>query len=149
MSRFPDIVARDIVKSADIFERTLANVRKHVQAGLKVNLTESNQFFNHTYSRFYQKMICFCFYLDFSYRDLLSVEQLDLVANLSGCLRYQTKPNCSDMCFHTKYRTIDGTCNNLQNPLWGSSHTQFRRILRPIYENGFNTPIGKIIYTYI
>lgn len=81
--------------------------------------------------------------LDFSYRDLLSVEQLDMIANLSGCLRYQTKPNCSDMCFHTKYRSIDGTCNNLQNPLWGSSHTHFRRILKPIYENGFNTPIGK------
>lgn len=42
MSRFPDVVARDVAKSADIFERTLANVRKHVQAGLKVNLTESN-----------------------------------------------------------------------------------------------------------
>ncbi|XP_025414853.1 peroxidasin homolog [Sipha flava] len=119
MSRFPDVVARDLAKSADIFERTLSNVRKHVQAGLKVNLTEN-----------------------FSYRDLLSSEQLDLLANASGCLKYQTKPNCSDMCFHTKYRTIDGTCNNLQNPLWGSSHTQFRRILKPIYENGFNTPIG-------
>lgn len=82
-------------------------------------------------------------FADFSYRDLLSVEQLDLIANLSGCLRYQTKPNCSDLCFHTKYRTVDGTCNNLQNPLWGSSHTQFRRILKPVYENGFNTPIGK------
>jgi peroxidase len=84
------------------------------------------------------------FCLDFSYRDLLSSEQLDLLANASGCLKYQTKPNCSDMCFHTKYRTIDGTCNNLQNPLWGSSHTQFRRILKPIYENGFNTPIGNL-----
>lgn len=45
MSRFPDVVARDVTKSADIFERTLANVRKHVQAGLKVNLTESNFLF--------------------------------------------------------------------------------------------------------
>lgn len=44
MSRFPDVVARDVAKSADIFERTLANVRKHVQAGLKINLTESNYF---------------------------------------------------------------------------------------------------------
>lgn len=42
MSRFPDVVARDVTKPADIYERTLANVRKHVQAGLKVNLTESN-----------------------------------------------------------------------------------------------------------
>ncbi|XP_050432514.1 peroxidasin [Adelges cooleyi] len=119
LSRFPDVVARDVAKSADVFERTLANVRKHVQAGLKMNLTEN-----------------------FSYRDLLSVEQLDLIANLSGCLRHQYKPNCSDMCYHTKYRTIDGTCNNLQNPMWGASHTPFRRILKPMYENGFNTPIG-------
>lgn len=44
MSRFPDVVARDVAKSADIFERTLSNVRKHVQAGLKVNLTESNTY---------------------------------------------------------------------------------------------------------
>jgi len=44
MSRFPDVFARDVAKSADIFERTLANVRKHVQAGLKVNLTESNNY---------------------------------------------------------------------------------------------------------
>jgi len=44
MSRFPDVVARDVAKSADVFERTLANVRKHVQAGLKINLTESNYF---------------------------------------------------------------------------------------------------------
>lgn len=44
MSRFPDVLARDVAKSADIFERTLANVRKHVQAGLKVNLTESNNY---------------------------------------------------------------------------------------------------------
>lgn len=44
MSRFPDVVARDLAKSADIFERTLANVRKHVQAGLKINLTESNSY---------------------------------------------------------------------------------------------------------
>lgn len=46
MSRFPDVVARDVAKSADIFERTLANVRKHVQAGLKINLTESKSLFS-------------------------------------------------------------------------------------------------------
>ena len=46
------------------------------------------------------------------------------------------------MCFHLKYRTIDGTCNNLQNPTWGASLIGFRRLLNPIYENGFNTPVG-------
>lgn len=46
------------------------------------------------------------------------------------------------MCYHKKYRTIDGTCNNLDNPMWGASLTAFRRLLRPMYENGFNTPMG-------
>lgn len=26
--------------------------------------------------------------------------------------------------------------------MWGSSYTAFRRILKPIYENGFSTPVG-------
>lgn len=80
---------------------------------------------------------------DFSYNDILSPQQLQLVANMSGCMEHQAAVNCSDMCFHTKYRTIDGTCNNMQHPRWGASLTGFRRLLRPIYENGFSTPVGK------
>lgn len=37
---------------------------------------------------------------------------------------------------------IDGSCNNLRHPTWGSSYTGFRRILQPIYENGFSMPVG-------
>ncbi|RZF35285.1 hypothetical protein LSTR_LSTR014571 [Laodelphax striatellus] len=55
---------------------------------------------------------------------------------------HQKSVNCSDMCFHAKYRTIEGTCNNLQHPMWGASLTGFRRLLKPIYENGFSTPVG-------
>ena len=40
-------------------------------------------------------------------------------------------------------RTIDGTCNNLMNSLWGSSLTAFKRNIPAQYENGFNTPIGE------
>ena len=32
---------------------------------------------------------------------------------------------------HAKFRTIDGTCNNLRNPLWGAAGTPFRRIVAP------------------
>lgn len=46
------------------------------------------------------------------------------------------------MCFHSKYRSIDGRCNNLQHPTWGSSLTGFRRLLKPIYEDGFGKPVG-------
>lgn len=37
---------------------------------------------------------------------------------------------------------FSGMCNNLQHPTWGASLSGFRRILKPIYENGFSTPVG-------
>ena len=80
--------------------------------------------------------------VEFKYENVLSGSQLQLVANASGCLNHRSEPDCSNMCFHTKYRTIDGTCNNLQKPLLGSSLTAFKRLLPPAYENGFNLPIG-------
>lgn len=67
---------------------------------------------------------------------------MNLIANLSGCTAHRRVNNCSDMCFHQKYRTHDGTCNNLQHPMWGASLTAFERLLKSVYENGFNLPRG-------
>ncbi|XP_047738049.1 peroxidasin [Hyalella azteca] len=126
--RFPQTEAREIARAAEKVEQTLAIVHRHVEAGMQFNLTK------------------------FSYQDLLSPENLELLTNLSGCLGHRRTVSCNDMCFHLKYRTIDGTCNNLDNPTWGSSLTGFRRILPPIYENGFNSPVGwsktKVYYGY-
>ncbi|XP_046478630.1 peroxidase isoform X1 [Neodiprion pinetum] len=36
----------------------------------------------------------------------------------------------------SRYRTIDGTCNNLDNPRWGSVMTAYSRILFPNYADG-------------
>lgn len=82
------------------------------------------------------------FTADFNYKEILSPEHLELIARLSGCTTHRVSRNCSDMCFHSKYRSIDGTCNNLQHPTWGASLTEFRRILKPIYEDGFTKPVG-------
>ena len=41
-----------------------------------------------------------------------------------------------------KYRTIDGTCNNLRQPLLGASNTAFRRVLSPVYEDSVYLPVG-------
>ncbi|KAG1666077.1 Chorion peroxidase [Nymphon striatum] len=39
-----------------------------------------------------------------------------------------------------KYRTIDGTCNNLKRPLEGSSNTAQGRLLEAVYEDGISVP---------
>lgn len=118
--RYPNAPTRELARAAEIFERTLVNIRKHVHSGVTVQVNTT----------------------DFNYQENLSPEHLNLVAELSGCMSHRIVPNCTNMCFHMKYRSIDGTCNNLQNPNWGASLTGFRRILKPIYENGFSTPIG-------
>ncbi|XP_037298832.1 peroxidasin [Manduca sexta] len=44
-------------------------------------------------------------------------------------------------CPATKYRSLDGTCNNLNHPYrWGVSHTPFRRILPAVYGDGISSP---------
>ncbi|XP_077991222.1 peroxidasin homolog [Glandiceps talaboti] len=120
--RFPTPEAVEIARAAEVFERTLEIIHDSVQRGMKVNLS------NVEYSN--------------KFNDLVSPHHLEVIANLSGCTAHHVRANCSDMCFHQKYRTADGTCNNLQHPMWGSALAPFNRLLKPIYENGFNTPVG-------
>ncbi|KAL8625947.1 hypothetical protein ACOMHN_012539 [Nucella lapillus] len=39
-----------------------------------------------------------------------------------------------------RYRTIDGSCNNLENPKWGKSFEPQIRLLRAVYSDGENLP---------
>ena len=118
--RFPSPAAQQIAKSAEIFERTIQLVHEHVKEMDRVNISNEKYNFFH----------------------LLSPQHVSVIANLSGCSAHRRINNCSDMCFHLKYRTIDGTCNNLQHSMWGASLTPFKRLLSPVYENGYNTPVG-------
>ncbi|XP_068678168.1 peroxidasin-like isoform X1 [Montipora foliosa] len=118
--RFPSPAAREIARAAEIFERTIQLVHEHVKKMDKVNVTNAKYNFFH----------------------LLSPAHVNMIANLSGCSAHRRVNNCSDMCFHRKYRTFDGTCNNLQHPMWGASLTPFERLLSPMYDNGFNSPVG-------
>lgn len=43
---------------------------------------------------------------------------------------------------HLEIRAIDGKNNNVQNPAWGSAHSQLFRLVKPDYENGSWTPAG-------
>ncbi|KAK7110843.1 hypothetical protein V1264_014654 [Littorina saxatilis] len=42
-----------------------------------------------------------------------------------------------------RYRSVDGTCNNLNNPSWGSSGQNFLRLLDPVYDDGAQSPRQK------
>lgn len=124
--RFPPEDQRGVARAAEIFERTLELVADKVRAKNSLNAEE------------------------FQYEDLVSPFNLELIANVSGCEahRVSREVNCSlDMCFHAKYRSIDGTCNNFQKPLQGASLTAFRRLLPANYENHFNTPMGEFAAT--
>ncbi|TRY74903.1 hypothetical protein TCAL_04779 [Tigriopus californicus] len=50
-------------------------------------------------------------------------------------------PNCSSHA-NSPYRTLDGTCNNLNNPYWGAISSAMRRWREPAYQNGRDTPRG-------
>lgn len=117
--RFPNAPARDLARAAEIYERTLDKVKGFIQSGLKVTSSEP-----------------------FNYHNVLSTKHLEVIARLSGCVAHREERDCSDMCYHSKYRSIDGSCNNFDHPMWGSSLTGFRRILYPVYENGFSQPVG-------
>jgi len=47
------------------------------------------------------------------------------------------RPRCDN---NARFRTVDGSCNNKANPLFGLSGTPFQRILHPTYPLGDNTP---------
>lgn len=118
--RFPTGPARELARASEIYERTLVNIQQHINAGMNLETNVSS----------------------FTNEDLLSPDYLELLAQLSDCTAHRITPNCTDICYHGMYRTIDGSCNNFENPLWGSSLSAFRRLLPPMYENGFNSPIG-------
>ncbi|XP_019403812.1 PREDICTED: peroxidasin homolog isoform X1 [Crocodylus porosus] len=119
--RYPrDPYTLETARAGEIFERTLQLIQDHVQQGLIVDMNVTG----------------------YRYNDLVSPHYLNMIANLSGCSAHRRTPNCSDICFHQKYRTHDGSCNNLQHPMWGASLTAFQRLLKPAYQNGFNLPRG-------
>lgn len=60
-----------------------------------------------------------------------------------GCLGINQENICSqNMCFHQRYRTFDGSCNNLQNSLRGAAFMPFARLLPANYEDGVARMVG-------
>ncbi|VDI65106.1 Hypothetical predicted protein [Mytilus galloprovincialis] len=50
-------------------------------------------------------------------------------------------PFNTTVCNETaKYRTIDGSCNNLEHPYWGKSFTPFDRFIKAEYQDASHSP---------
>ncbi len=47
-----------------------------------------------------------------------------------------------------RYRTFDGTCNNLGDPLRGATNTKMDRMLRALYRDGEGEPYGSSAFNY-
>ncbi|XP_031763861.2 peroxidase-like [Galleria mellonella] len=62
-------------------------------------------------------------------------------------IRIQDGSSCKPVhitCHNSKYRSIDGTCNNQRRPAWGRSGAPFTRIATPRYADGIYTmPVAK------
>lgn len=60
-------------------------------------------------------------------------------ASESDCIRL----NSNNSCFLTKYRTVNGSCNNLEHPqTWGVAMTPFRRSIPANYSDDVSDPRG-------
>uniref|UniRef100_A0A914YB12 Ig-like domain-containing protein n=1 Tax=Panagrolaimus superbus TaxID=310955 RepID=A0A914YB12_9BILA len=110
----------ELSRAREIYEESLRLVEKHVEHGLRFNVHELPT--------------------NMSFESVLSVSHIQTIMELSGCMNGQFKDACTNMCFHSKFRSYTGQCNNFDHPTWGVSQIPFYRLLPPIYENGFNQP---------
>ena len=73
---------------------------------------------------------------------MLTSEEIALMTQESGCANVREAPECSLLTVFQ--RTIDGTCNNQDNPLYGASDTEFTRVVPAFYEDGIDALRGDI-----
>ena len=76
-------------------------------------------------------------------RRLYNIEDDDTetMLDFAECIDPTELFNCSVPTID-QFRTIDGTCNNLDQPLLGASNTDFRRLLPSQYEDNVSVPVG-------
>ncbi|KAI6180686.1 ShKT domain-containing protein [Aphelenchoides besseyi] len=77
-------------------------------------------------------------------RVMLSLD--DITRSVStGCVPQLSNADCSvGLCYHLAYRTMDGACNNLRNPMAGASFRPYQRLMPPEYDDGIGEPVSSI-----
>lgn len=74
---------------------------------------------------------------------MLSSDEIAQMWQESGCSDSREQPEC-DFSTLNQFRTIDGTCNNLDNPTLGAATTAFARLTPPEYEDGVSSLRGDL-----
>ncbi|XP_035021689.1 eosinophil peroxidase [Hippoglossus stenolepis] len=74
--------------------------------------------------------------------DLISEEDLQVIAKLTGCSPRDRAPSCSTTPNLDKFRTASNVCNNRKHPRWGSANTPFTRWLPAEYQDNISLPKG-------
>uniref|UniRef100_UPI0037E930C5 eosinophil peroxidase-like n=1 Tax=Semicossyphus pulcher TaxID=241346 RepID=UPI0037E930C5 len=74
--------------------------------------------------------------------DLLSEEDLQLIADLTGCSARSRPPSCKTIQNLDTFRTANSICNNRKNSRRGSSNTPFTRWLPAEYQDEISLPKG-------
>lgn len=70
-------------------------------------------------------------------RRRISIPEIDF-SRTDLASRCPGDPICHPNAIRFRYRSYDGSCNNLLHTAWGKSNTPFTRILPPDYEDGVN-----------
>lgn len=61
--------------------------------------------------------------------------KLDQTSLGNACLSmYNNETACEGI--NLKYRSADGSCNNLKHSFWGKANTAYKRLLFPAYKDG-------------
>ena len=74
---------------------------------------------------------------------MLTSEEIAHMYQESECAFAREEPDCTFALFYN-FRTIDGTCNNFEFPLFGAANTNFRRLIPGQYEDGISSPRGDL-----
>ncbi|CAI4225769.1 unnamed protein product [Auanema sp. JU1783] len=85
---------------------------------------------------------------DTSIRKTLSINDVRNSNANFHCAPTQQAPNCNrNLCYHLRFRTFDGSCNNFDSPLRGSAFSSLMRLKQPLYDNGLNAPTSSFTRT--
>lgn len=79
-------------------------------------------------------------------RNMLSID--DVTRSVpTGCVPQLSEVGVDcrkSLCYHLMYRTLDGTCNNLEKPMRGAAFRPFNRHFPAQYDDGKGEPISSL-----